>query len=175
SILTMTDFYEILEVEKTATEDEIKKAYRRLALKWHPDKNLQNKSQAEEKFKLISEAYEVLSDSRGRFLYDQLGSSIVYSERTNEELEELFRTIIDDDEFLNVCQKEFEQHDKFDKEDLPSFILSTNKNDYEEIPATTESENELKPRVVHEINMSVYYDFHVDRENSDLKFVKRYI
>lgn len=69
----MTDFYEILEVEKTATDDEIKKAYRRLALKWHPDKNLSNKSQAEEKFKLISEAYEVLSDKDKRRKYDQLG------------------------------------------------------------------------------------------------------
>jgi len=69
----MTDFYEILEVEKTATEDEIKKAYRRLALKWHPDKNPNNKTQAEEKFKLIAEAYEVLSDKDKRRKYDQLG------------------------------------------------------------------------------------------------------
>jgi len=69
----MTDFYEILEVEKTATEDEIKKAYRRLALKWHPDKNPTNKTQAEEKFKLIAEAYEVLSDKDKRRKYDRLG------------------------------------------------------------------------------------------------------
>jgi len=69
----MTDFYEILEVQKTATDDEIKKSYRRLALKWHPDKNLSNKAQAEEKFKLISEAYEVLSDKDKRRKYDQLG------------------------------------------------------------------------------------------------------
>ncbi|CAF0827972.1 unnamed protein product [Rotaria sordida] len=69
----MTDFYEMLEIEKTATDDEIKKAYRRLALKWHPDKNLSSKKQAEEKFKLISEAYEVLSDKDKRRKYDQLG------------------------------------------------------------------------------------------------------
>lgn len=69
----MTDFYEILEVNKTATEDEIKKAYRRLALKWHPDKNPTNKTQAEEKFKLIAEAYEVLSDKDKRRRYDHLG------------------------------------------------------------------------------------------------------
>jgi len=69
----MTDFYEILEVSKTATDDEIKKSYRRLALKWHPDKNLSNKIPAEEKFKLISEAYEVLSDKDKRRKYDQLG------------------------------------------------------------------------------------------------------
>lgn len=69
----MTDFYEILEVDKKATEDEIKKAYRRLALKWHPDKNPTNKAEAEDKFKLIAEAYEVLSDKDKRRRYDQLG------------------------------------------------------------------------------------------------------
>ncbi|CAF2394587.1 unnamed protein product [Rotaria sp. Silwood2] len=69
----MTDFYELLEIEKTSTDDEVKKAYRRLALKWHPDKNLSNKKEAEEKFKLISEAYEVLSDKDKRRRYDQLG------------------------------------------------------------------------------------------------------
>lgn len=69
----MTDFYEILEVKKTASEDEIKKAYRRLALKWHPDKNLSNKAEAEDKFKKISEAYEVLSDKDKRRQYDQMG------------------------------------------------------------------------------------------------------
>lgn len=69
----MTDFYETLEIEKTATDDEIKKAYRRLALKWHPDKNLSNKKHAEEKFKLISEAYEVLSDKDKRRKYDRMG------------------------------------------------------------------------------------------------------
>lgn len=67
------DFYEILEVDRKATDEEIKKSYRRLALKWHPDKNLSNKAQAEEKFKLISEAYEVLSDKDKRRKYDQLG------------------------------------------------------------------------------------------------------
>lgn len=53
------DYYEILEVDKNATDDELKKAYRKLAMKWHPDKNPDNKNDAETKFKLISEAYEV--------------------------------------------------------------------------------------------------------------------
>ncbi len=57
------DYYEILELPKTASENDIKKAYRRLALKWHPDKNPDNSKEAEKRFKEISEAYEVLSDS----------------------------------------------------------------------------------------------------------------
>lgn len=66
------DFYKILGVSKAATEDEIKKAYRKLAAQHHPDKNPGNKS-AEEKFKEISEAYSVLSDKEKRSQYDQFG------------------------------------------------------------------------------------------------------
>ncbi len=66
------DFYEILGVSKTATQDEIKKAYRKLAIKYHPDRNPDDKT-AEEKFKEISNAYEVLSDTEKRQRYDQLG------------------------------------------------------------------------------------------------------
>ena len=53
------DYYEILQVERNATDDDLKKAYRKLAMKWHPDKNPTNKKDAETKFKQISEAYEV--------------------------------------------------------------------------------------------------------------------
>ena len=56
-------YYDILEISANATEAEIKKAYRTLALKWHPDKNPNNLKEAEKRFKEISEAYEVLSDS----------------------------------------------------------------------------------------------------------------
>lgn len=66
------DYYEVLGVEKTASDSEIKKAYRRLAMKYHPDKNQDNK-EAEDKFKEASEAYEVLSDSAKRQRYDQFG------------------------------------------------------------------------------------------------------
>jgi curved DNA-binding protein len=68
------DYYKILGVERKASQDEIKKAFRKLAMKYHPDQNKDNK-QAEEKFKEINEAYEVLSDSKKRERYDQLGSS----------------------------------------------------------------------------------------------------
>ncbi|XP_054153824.1 dnaJ homolog subfamily B member 4-like [Oppia nitens] len=65
------DYYKILGIAKTATDDEIKKAYRKLALKYHPDKN--KDKGAEEKFKDIAEAYEVLSDKKKRDIFDQFG------------------------------------------------------------------------------------------------------
>lgn len=67
------DYYKILEVERNASEEEIRKAYRKLARKYHPDLNPNNK-RAEEKFKEVNEAYEVLSDSDKRKHYDNLGS-----------------------------------------------------------------------------------------------------
>lgn len=65
-----SNYYEVLGVSETATDEEIKKAYRKLAVKWHPDKNESNKAEAEEKFKCISEAYSVLSDPEKKREYD---------------------------------------------------------------------------------------------------------
>eukprot|EP00050_Salpingoeca_kvevrii_P017845 m.68739 g.68739 ORF g.68739 m.68739 type:complete len:306 (+) comp7762_c0_seq3:130-1047(+) len=67
------DYYKDLGVSKDADDNAIKKAYRKMAMKWHPDKNPDNKEQAEAKFKDISEAYEVLSDKQKRTIYDQYG------------------------------------------------------------------------------------------------------
>jgi DnaJ family protein B protein 4 len=67
------DYYAILGVKKTATEDDLKKAYKKQAVKWHPDKNRDNVEKATEMFKDVNEAFEVLSDKRKRQIYDQTG------------------------------------------------------------------------------------------------------
>lgn len=67
------DYYKILGVSKTADDDEIKRAYKKQALKWHPDRNAGNTEVASQKFKEISEAFEVLSDKQKRTIFDQLG------------------------------------------------------------------------------------------------------
>lgn len=77
------DYYDVLGVSKGATPDEIKQAYRKLAMKYHPDLNKENPKDAEEKFKEVSEAYEVLADQEKRARYDRYG---------HEGVESTFRT-----------------------------------------------------------------------------------
>lgn len=83
------DYYKILGLPKSATDDEIKKAYRKLALKYHPDKN--KAPGAEDRFKEVAEAYEVLSDKKKRDIFDQYGEEglkvCVFSNLTNSNLE----------------------------------------------------------------------------------------
>ncbi|XP_016985998.1 dnaJ homolog subfamily B member 6 isoform X1 [Drosophila rhopaloa] len=66
----MVDYYKVLDLPRSATDSEVKKAYRKLALKWHPDKNPDNLDEANKRFHELSEAYEVLSDARKRRVYD---------------------------------------------------------------------------------------------------------
>ncbi|HMQ00666.1 MAG TPA: DnaJ domain-containing protein, partial [Cyclobacteriaceae bacterium] len=70
--MSKRDYYEILGVDRNASADEIKKAYRKIAIQYHPDKNPDNK-EAEEKFKEAAEAYEVLSNAEKRAQYDRFG------------------------------------------------------------------------------------------------------
>ena len=91
------DYYQILGLAKQASADEIKKAYRKLAVKWHPDKNPNNKAASEEKFKKISEAYAVLSDPEKRKQYDQFGSADQFRQQYSQE--DIFRGV-DLDEIL---------------------------------------------------------------------------
>lgn len=85
-----TKFYDILQVPKTASNEDIKKAYKKLAMKWHPDKwttkNDAEKAKAEEKFKEITSAYEILSDPKKREMYDQYGEEGMKGQFDHEEI-----------------------------------------------------------------------------------------
>ena len=80
------DYYQILGVSRDATADEIKKAYRKLAMKYHPDKAKGDKKQAEEKFKQISEAYAVLSNPEKKKEYDEFGSQAFRQKFSQEDI-----------------------------------------------------------------------------------------
>ena len=102
------DYYAILGVPRNATQEEIKRAYRRLALKYHPDRNPGNK-EAEEKFKEISEAYEVLSDPEKRAIYDSQGYAGLRSHgfRGFEDISDIFRAFSDlFEEFFGFSPRE---------------------------------------------------------------------
>ena len=91
---TKRDYYEILGVARNATAEQIKDAYRTLAMKYHPDRN--KEAGAEEKFKEISEAYAVLSDNEKRATYDQYGHA-GFDQRYSQE--DIFRNVNFDDLF----------------------------------------------------------------------------
>nr|WP_279384246.1 J domain-containing protein [Geotalea toluenoxydans] len=83
--MATTDYYQVLGLKKGASADEIKKAYRKLAVKYHPDKNPGNK-EAEEKFKEINEAYAVLSDPQKKAQYDQFGDTGFHQRFSQEDI-----------------------------------------------------------------------------------------
>jgi DnaJ-class molecular chaperone len=93
------DYYAVLGVPKNAAEKDIKSAYRKLARKWHPDTNPENPKQAEEKFKEISEAYEVLSDPEKRKKYDVLGSNWQQAARQAEQQRQYRSSRVGDQDF----------------------------------------------------------------------------
>ena len=73
SNINSDDYYKILGISKDANEDEIRKAYKREALKYHPDKNINNKEVAEKNFKKVNDAYSILSDKEKKQQYDTFG------------------------------------------------------------------------------------------------------
>lgn len=87
----MKDYYSILEINKNADKDTIKNAYKKLALKYHPDKNIENKNEAENKFKEIAEAYEVLSDEQKKYNYDNGQNIIVNNHNPFDIFENIFK------------------------------------------------------------------------------------
>ena len=100
------DYYEILGVDRNVTPDELKKAFKRLAIKYHPDKNPGNK-EAEEKFKEAAEAYEVLNDPSKRTTYDQFGhqgvnSNFGHSGYRDVNINDIFNNIFGDEIFGDI-------------------------------------------------------------------------
>ena len=90
----MSSYYEALGVEKSASQDDIKKAYKKLAMKYHPDKNPNDKA-AEEKFKEVSEAYSVLSDESKRSSYDTYGHAKghEFQSHSQQDMEDIFNSV----------------------------------------------------------------------------------
>ena len=93
----MTNYYDILNVNKNATKEEIKNAYKKLAMKYHPDKNINNKKEAEKKFKEVAEAYEVLSDNQKKNEYDN-GRNIIIN---NQNPFDIFSDIFNNNKIFN--------------------------------------------------------------------------
>ena len=87
----MKDYYNILGVNKSSNKEEIKIAYKKLALKYHPDKNIDNKAEAENKFKEISEAYEVLSDDQKKNNYDNGQNVVIHNSNPFDIFENMFK------------------------------------------------------------------------------------
>nr|XP_018904800.1 PREDICTED: dnaJ homolog subfamily B member 6 isoform X2 [Bemisia tabaci] len=116
----MVDYYRVLEITRTATAADIKKAYRKLALKWHPDKNIDNHDEANKKFKEISEAYEVLSDESKRRIYDQKSTAKPPTGRpraTPEYKRSSFRTFFEMP-FQRFFEKKRRVYDQYGKDGL---------------------------------------------------------
>ena len=102
--MELKDYYQILNVSQDASTEDIKKAFRRLALLHHPDRNPENIKSSEAKFKEINEAYEILSDEHRRWQYDKLTSLSSYPRRTMA-VEDIFNENIGSDSILEMLRR----------------------------------------------------------------------
>jgi DnaJ-class molecular chaperone len=102
--MQLKDYYQILNVSQDASAEDIKKAFRRLALKYHPDRNPENVREAGEKFKEINEAYEMLGDEERRWQYDRLTSLSSYPRRTMA-VEDIFNENIGSESVLEILRR----------------------------------------------------------------------
>ena len=102
--MELKDYYQILGVSRDASAEDIKKAFRRLALRYHPDRNPENTREAGEKFKEINEAYEVLGDEQRRRQYDSLTRLSSYPRRTMA-MEDIFNEDIGSDSILEMLRR----------------------------------------------------------------------
>ena len=100
----MKDYYHILRIDRNASAEDIRKAFRRLALQYHPDRNPENVKEAEGKFKEINEAYEVLGDEQKRWQYDRLTSPSGYP-RSRIVMEGTFSKSIEAEVLREMLQK----------------------------------------------------------------------
>jgi molecular chaperone DnaJ len=98
------DYYQILNVSQGASTQDIKKAFRRLALQYHPDRNTENVREATEKFKEINEAYEVLGDEQRRWQYDRLVNLSSYQRRTIH-MEDIFTEDLGADSIMEILRR----------------------------------------------------------------------
>jgi len=101
--MSLKDYYSILSVDRNANAEDIKRAFRRLALQYHPDRNPENINEAEAKFKEINEAYEVLSDEEMRWRYDSLMRLSGYPPRTMT-VEDIFNEGMGSDSMLEMLR-----------------------------------------------------------------------
>jgi DnaJ-class molecular chaperone len=102
--MQLKNYYQILNVSQDASAEDIKKAFRRLALKYHPDRNPENVREAGEKFKEINEAYEMLGDEERRWQYDRLTSLSSYPRRTMA-VEDIFNENIGSESVLEILRR----------------------------------------------------------------------
>lgn len=118
----MPDYYAILNIPKNATNDEIKKNYRKLAIKWHPDKNPNNKKEAENKFTQIAQAYEILSDPIKKKNYDN-GEKLDFGDFINPN--DIFKNFFNDPFFSDLDIKNSKSTKQVYSRNGKTFIKTT--------------------------------------------------